>query len=287
VRETCVALDFLDDSNGWMVTEKGIWQTVESGRSWTKLVKAPGGMLKVHFLDKQHGFAAGTEKRVFETRDGGESWTPLAILSQVTSDKNNTTFGAISFNGLRGIISGWSQPPRKGGPDWMEPDRAEKQKEIPQYTVMLQTLDGGKTWTKSDAAVFGQPTHFSLTSQGSAMGLVEFRDEFDYPSEVYKINAHTGSSDRAYRSKDRAITDVKLFDGSNRAYLAGYETTGKIYHSPIPGKLKVLTSDDAENWAEMTVDYRAVAHKAMIAGPDPTHVWIATDTGLILNLVIE
>jgi hypothetical protein len=48
-----------------------------------------------------------------------------------------------------------------------------------------------------------------------------------------------------------------------------------------------MTSDDAENWTEMPVDYRAVAHRALIAGPDPTHVWVATDTGLILNLVIQ
>jgi hypothetical protein len=117
--------------------------------------------------------------------------------------------------------------------------------------------------------------------------LIEFRDEFDYPSEVYRINAHNGNSTQAYRSKARAITDVRLFDGSNQAFLAGYETLGSIYHSPIPGKLKVLTSDDSENWVEMPVDYRAVAHRAILTGPDPAHVWIATDTGLILNLVLQ
>src|SRR5277367_4418474 len=39
VKETGLALFFLDESMGWMVTEKGIWQTLESGRSWTKLPK--------------------------------------------------------------------------------------------------------------------------------------------------------------------------------------------------------------------------------------------------------
>ena len=43
VKEAGISLFFLDDSIGWMVTEKGIWQTVESGRSWTKLPKAPAG----------------------------------------------------------------------------------------------------------------------------------------------------------------------------------------------------------------------------------------------------
>ncbi|HEY1411236.1 MAG TPA: hypothetical protein VGF36_03805, partial [Rhodopila sp.] len=80
-------------------------------------------------------------------------------------------------------------------------------------------------------------------------------------------------------------TDVHLFAGSNKAIIAGYETSGAVYRSPIPGKLKVLTSDDLENWTEMPVDYRAVAHSAIIGGPDENHVWIATDTGMILKLV--
>jgi hypothetical protein len=116
---------------------------------------------------------------------------------------------------------------------------------------------------------------------------MEFRDEFEYPSEVYRINMHGGASESAYKDKDVAITDVRLFNGSNRAYIAGYETAGRIHRSPIPGKLKVLTSTDREKWTEMPVDYRAVAHGAIIAGPDEAHVWIATDTGLILKLTTE
>lgn len=287
VKETGLSLFFLDESDGWMVTEKGIWQTVEAGRSWTRLPKGPSGMSRIWFLNKTHGFAAGTQKRIFETNDAGASWTPLPIVKEVASEAGITEFGEIAFTGQRGIISGWAIPKRRGGPDWMEPERAEKLKQIPTYTVLLQTPDGGKTWNKSEASTFGQATRIVLTSQGSGLGLMEFRDEFDYPSEVYRINAHDGNSLLAYRSKDRAITDVRLFDGSNQAFIVGYETLGKIYHSPVPGKLKVLTSDDSENWTEMPVDYRAVAHRAMLAGPDPKHVWIATDTGLILNLVLE
>ena len=80
---------------------------------------------------------------------------------------------------------------------------------------------------------------------------------------------------------------MHLFAGSNKAIIAGYETQGKVFRGPIPGKVKILTSDDLENWTEMAVDYRAVAHSAIIAGPDENHVWIATDTGMILRLVTE
>jgi hypothetical protein len=286
VKETGLSLFFLDDSTGWMVTEKSIWQTVESGRSWTKL-KAPSGLLRVWFLDKKHGFAAGLEKRVFETTDGGETWTLLPIAKESQGDPTFTTFGEIAFSGNNGIISGWNIPPRRGGPDWMEPESAAKRRQLPNYAVLLQTKDAGKTWSKSEASVFGQITRMSIAPRGIGLGLNEFKDEFEYPSEVYRIDLHTGRSERAYREKNRAITDVRLFSDSNRAVIAGYETSGTVYHSPIPGKLKVLTSDDLENWREMEVDYRAVAHHAMIAGPDESHLWIATDTGMILKLITD
>jgi hypothetical protein len=287
VKEAGVSLFFLDDSVGWMVTDKGIWQTVESGRSWTKIPKAPSGLLRVWFLDAKHGFAAGLEKRVFETLDGGVTWALLPILTEVQGDATFTTFGEIGFSGLNGIITGWNIPPRPGGPDWMEPERAAKRRQLPIYGVMLETNTGGKTWVKSEASVFGQVTRLSMTPQGMALALTEFKDAFEYPSEAYRINMHTGKSASSFKAKDRAITDVRAFAGSNRGIIAGYETAGTIYRSPIPGKLKVLTSDDLEQWSEMKVDYRAVAHSAMIAGPDEDHLWIATDTGMVLKLVTE
>ena len=283
VKEIGLSLFFLDDSTGWMVTEKGMWFTEESGRSWTKL-KAPSDLLRVWFTDRTHGYAAGLQKRVFETYDAGETWSLLPLIKEIAANPAFTTFGEIAFSGQNGIISGWNIPPQKGGPAWMEADKTPH-RQVPNYTVMLQTKDGGKTWTKSEASVFGQITRISMAAQGTALGLMEFKDQFEYPSEVYRINLHTGGSSSAYRAKDRAITDVRLFDGSNDVVIAGFETTGGIYHSPIPGKLKILKSTDSEHWTEMTVDYRAVAHRAMIAGPDPEHLWVATDTGLILNLV--
>jgi hypothetical protein len=286
IKEAGTSMFFLDDSTGWMVTDKGIWNTVESGRTWTKLKSAPTALLRVWFLDRQHGFAAGLQKRVFETLDGGQTWTLLDILKEVQGDPVYTTFGEISFSEGKGIISGWNIPPRRGGPDWMEPERAQARRQIPHYSVLLQTLDGGKKWFKSDASVFGQVTRISLTPQGTGLGLIEFKDAFEYPSDVMKIDIHTGKSTRAYRDKNRAITDVRLFPGSTTAIIAGFEPSGPVYNSPIPGKLKVLTSKDLDEWTEMTVDYRAVAHSALIAGPDETHLWIATDTGMILKLLL-
>ena len=287
-REIGLSLFFLDDSTGWMVTAKGVWQTLESGRTWTKKTRAPSDLVRVWFLTREHGYGSGTEKRVFETNDGGDTWTLLPIVKEVPSDAKTTTFGEISFNGKAGIIAGWSLPPRPELPLYAQPSQANAvHRQIPTYSVLLQTVDGGQTWKKSDASMFGQITRISMAAQGSALGLIEFRDEFEFPSEVYKVDLHTGKSDRVFRQRDSAITDVRLFSGLSTAVIAGYEASGPIYRGPIPGKLKVLISEDLETWSEMTVDYRAVAHRAMIAGPDPDHLWIATDTGMILRLVPE
>ncbi|HWD99621.1 MAG TPA: YCF48-related protein [Bryobacteraceae bacterium] len=284
-KETGIALFFLDDSTGWMVTDKGIWYTAESGKSWSKMKNAPGAILRVWFLDRQHGFAAGLQKRVFETHDGGESWSLLPLVKTVQGDPTYTTFGEISFSGNNGIISGWNVPPQRGDPDWMDPQRARERKQVPHLSLLLETTDAGKTWKPSEASLFGQITRISMTPEGTGLGLVEFKDQFEYPSEVYRINLHTGKSERVYREKDRAITDIRLFPGSSKAILAGYEPGGPVYRGPIPGKVKVVTSDGLANWTEIPVDYRAVAHSVIIAGPDEQHLWIATDTGMILKLV--
>jgi hypothetical protein len=248
---------------------------------------SPENVLRVWFLDHQHGFAAGRGKHVFETKDGGGTWTPLPMAASAPGDPTYTTYGDIQFSRLNGIISGWDVPPTKGGPAWMDPTKAKGKQQVPHMSILLQTKDGGVTWKENDSSLFGQITRVAMNPLDMALGLVEFKDEFDYPSEVYRIDLSTGKSELAYRDKSQAITDVRLFPDSTRSLLAGFETSGPIYRSPIPGKLKVLTSSDNAHWTEMPVDYRAVAHSAVLTGPDDKHVWIGTDTGMILKLVAE
>lgn len=280
--EAGIALFFLDDSTGWMATDRGIWATAESGRSWNKLVNAPSGILRVWFLDRRHGYAIGTRKRIFETANAGDSWALLPIVNQVQGDPQYSSFGEITFSERNGMISGWNLPPRTG-----PVSKAAAPPEIPRLSTMLETRDGGKTWKKNEVSLFGRITRLSLTPQGTGLGLIEFNDDFDYPSEVYRLNLYNGRSERVLRRKDHAITAVRLFGGSNQAMVAGYEISGPVFRSAIPGKVRVLTSRDFETWTDMAVDARALAHSVMIAGPDENNLWIATDTGAILHLVVE
>jgi hypothetical protein len=290
VKEEPYSLFFLDDSLGWMVTEKGLWQTEESGRIWRKLPNFPKDLGRVHFLDRKHGWAIGAKMQVFETSDGAATWKPIAALSGLKVNPEFTTFGWIAFGSNRnGIIAGSNVPPRRAAvPDWMDPEKARNRRLLPSTLVLLQTNNGGKTWEPSTASIFGRITRISITPGGDSLGLVEFADNFEWPSEVYRFHAGMGDSTRLFRKADRLTTDILLTE-SGTAYLAGIETKAVVRDNPIPGKVKIIRMTSEGQAEEMPVDYRAVAHSAIIAtapsaGMDP-NIWVATDTGMILKLV--
>jgi Photosynthesis system II assembly factor YCF48 len=287
LKEPGESLFFLNDGLGWMVTTKGLWQTEESGRSWRKL-KAPAGLERVHFADPEHGWAVGIHKQIYETKNGGAEWTELPAAAKVNSSKEHTQFAWIEFaNKDVGLIGGWSKPPRRGEsriPDWLDPEEASLRREWPHLGILLDTRDGGKTWTPSTMSLFGQITTAKLSPEGWGLGLIEFSDAFDWPSEVFFLNWKAGKQKRVYREKDRKVTDIAIAGPAGPVYLGAVEHFGKLQQLPIPRKVKILRSDDVEHWTEMPVDYRAIARRVILAAAGPNDVWAATDTGMILKL---
>jgi photosystem II stability/assembly factor-like uncharacterized protein len=286
-KEIGTALFFLNESVGWLVTPDGIWKTMESGRSWTKLRKSPKDVWRVHFLDERNGWAVGADKGVWETKDGGQSWSRVAAADEVKSTQEYTFFSSITFvNGSTGVITGASVPPRRRNalfPDWMDPELAEMRREWPAVNILLETRDGGKRWNSSTMSLFGRITRVVLTPEGTGLGLIEFFHFFEWPSEVFRLDWHSGKSERVFRKKNRAVTDIAITP-AGAAYLSGYEPSGTLHRAPVPGKLKILRSRDLKQWEDMDVDYRAVAGRAVLSAIDDNHIWVATDTGMILRL---
>ena len=155
-------------------------------------------------------------------------------------------------------------------------------REWPHLSIMLDTRDGGKNWKTSTSSMFGHITRTLFLPSGTGLGLIEFTDTFKWPSEVHRLDAATGKSDRVYNSPDRAITDI-LLQPSGTGYLAGVEVQGRLQHSPIPRKVVVLKSMNLTEWEEMNVDYRATAVRAMLRSASDGSLWVATDTGMILK----
>lgn len=288
--EIGASLFFVNENLGWMVARNGLYRTEDSGRTW-KRWKSPAGILRVHFQSESRGWAVGLRKGIFETSDGGQHWTRVAAGDEPKSDPEFTAYGWIAFaNEKTGLIAGWSRPPRSDDrprvPDWMDPARAQRRREWPSLTILLETRDGGKSWKPSVTSMFGTVSRICLAADGRGLGVIEFTNAFDWPSEVFRLNWRTGNSVRVFRRTDRAVTDAALLP-NGPAYLAAVEPQGLRVRLPVPGKLRILRSESLAEWQEMEVDYRAFARRAMLAVADPGNVWVATDTGMILKLVSE
>ena len=92
-----------------------------------------------------------------------------------------------------------------------------------------------------------------------------------------------GKTHTVFRDAKFDVTDIWLAsDGT--AFLSGTVIRGKL-RGVIPDKVQVLTSQDLENWTPIAVDYRAEATATILAASDDDHLWMATDTGMILRLV--
>jgi hypothetical protein len=284
LEEMPVSLFFLNDSLGWMVTEKGIWQTAEGGRDWHKLSRPPSPPVRVWFWDENHGIAACFKKGVYETQDGGKKWTPIAEAAKPPGAPDRSAYTWIAFASPKyGLVTGFNQPVNRWSsmfPAWLDPEEALSRREMPHLSYTLGTNDGGKTWTSGSASLLGNITRVRFRADGVGLGLIEYADSFRYPSEAYRVDWKTGKSETLFRDKRYAITDV-WFGKDGVAYLAGIEVAGQV-RSIMPGRVKVFRSADLKTWAEMKVDYRAEAHRAIFAGTDT--LWLATDAGMILQL---
>jgi hypothetical protein len=283
--EMPVSVFFLNDSLGWLVTEKGLWVSNEAGRGWKRMAKPPAALLRVLFLDEKHGFGVGFNKVVIETKDGGEHWTPVDAAAEPPGEADVSVYNWIAFPTARdGIISGLNLPPEHHEqlfPDWMDPAEALRQRSTPHLSYSLSTHDGGESWRAGATSLFGEISRIRLLPDGRGMGLIEYANSFSFPAEVKQINWHSGKSETVYKDKRFHVTDVWLMpDGT--AYLAGALLAGQV-HDVIPTKVQVLRSTDMEAWTELNVDYRAVARRTMLAGSGD-QLWMATDSGMILKL---
>lgn len=257
------SLFFLNDSEGWMVTDRGISKTNESGRTWKRIYRN-SKLLKVWFLDAQHGFAAGLEKTILETRDGGVTWKPVMEAKDLAGPKDETAFTNIAFtNDKVGMIVGTVFGTRP-------------------ITIQLQTQDAGATWKMSAAPLNGAVEDLKFVGRYGLV-LMSFTRTAEISSEVFRSELDTGKSPSVFRRKDRRALSVLPFQDLN--FIATIERPER--ESPrlrLPTRVHIMESADTATWTEAPVDYRASATDMYLAGPDSQHVFAVTDTGMILRL---
>jgi hypothetical protein len=167
----------------------------------------------------------------------------------------------------------------------MEAYDKSRRKEWPNLMIVLSSTDGGKSWLPTTSSLFGRVERIRL-EQAWSQGLIllAFDNAFAVPSELLRLDPQTGASVSIFRRKDRAITDAILTD-KDKVLIAGYEPLGELRSVPVPGKVRILKSNDMREWQEMDVDYRAVARNVTLAASPDGSFWAATDTGMLLKLV--
>lgn len=276
VKERPLSIFFLNESQGWMVTDRGLWSTVEGGRTWIK-VQTRKGMLQAWFLNADHGYILGMKGLVQETTDSGKTWGKLEASGQAP-DPLSINYDIVSFHGAHGVIIGASDA---SSPILSDPgSRFRGSGKI----TILETLDGGKKWTYGMVPLDGELAQFKMAKGFVVTVILYSNPKYPVSSAVFETPLGSPDGRMIFAERDRFATDIALLSNGG-AVLASVEPPGNSTLVPIPGKLKILESDNLKVWREMDVDYRAVAQRAIIAAPDAQHMWVATDTGAILGLV--
>lgn len=290
LKEDPLSVACYTDAVCWISTTKGVWRSEEGGRVWKRISKTKI-IMNMTFVSATHGWAAGMEKSAWETTDGGETWNLLPILGDVKANPKYANFLALAFDGNIGIIGGNSHPPRKDEsiyPDWMVPEEVSKRREFPALMILLETRNGGQTWSSSTTSVFGTLTALRLRPEGDgATALLEYFHSFQVPSEVLFVDFRTGKSRSVFRDKSVSVTDISLGPKGN-VVIAALEVPG-LRTLPIPQKVRFYeaTLDPSTLsvvWDRAEVDYRVTARRVSLARKPSGELWAVTDTGMILRL---
>lgn len=290
LKDAPLSLACFTDAVCWVSTTGGVYRTEEGGRTWSKISKTKG-ILKMHFVSAEKGWAAGARKSAWQTVDGGKSWSALPVLGEVKSNPDHSSFQAVAMQGDVGFIGGNSRPPRKDEspfPDWMVPEDAARRREWPGVMIILETRDAGKSWAVTSNSIFGILTAIRIRPEANgAVALLEYFQSFEYPAEVLGIDFKTGRTSSIFRDKSTAVTDL-LVGPAGETMLAGTAVVG-LRGLPIPQKVLFREStqaptSDTSLWRKHEVDYRATANRVSLARTPGGRYWAVTDTGIILRL---
>ena len=118
----------------------------------------------------------------------------MKAVEELDSDPERTTFTAIEFASRRKSVS-W-RPVRTGVatarmPLWLDP-RPDARRERPSLSILMETRDGGATWNTNKISMFGRISQIRLEARGRGLGLIEFDDYFDFPSELFRLSGKVG-----------------------------------------------------------------------------------------------
>jgi photosystem II stability/assembly factor-like uncharacterized protein len=114
-----------DALRAWIVETFTIWRTDDGGKSWRLALsimnpETDGQPGNACFLNRDDGWVATSKGRVYRTGDGGKNWQVISLA------ENLNVTDVVFVNQQTGWVAGFE--------------------ELPPYTKLFHTKDGGKTW---------------------------------------------------------------------------------------------------------------------------------------------
>jgi hypothetical protein len=182
-------------------------------------------------------------------------------------------------NRSHGMLAGRTSLPVED-PSELPPDVQSDRKLLKRVretrTLLMETNDGGNTWSAWLLHVCGEP--FRLAAHGFHAALL-LRDEnsIEYPSWALASDTTSRSTSVLFRRRNLEISDVNLDDRGVWIVAPKPRATNdakrpRIFHSP-----------DYSAWTKMKVDYRAQGNSARFATSGSGRRWIAVGD-MILHL---
>lgn len=119
-----VALDFVDEKQGWMLRGDGkLSRTDDGGHSWVAVSRLPpeaaGHIFSLDFVNSTTGFVVGENGLILSTKDAGRSW------QRQTGNTNNSLYKVAAAT-------------------------AKKAWAVGEKGTVLETNDGGTSWRKAE-----------------------------------------------------------------------------------------------------------------------------------------
>jgi len=289
IKDVGLAICPVSDSAAYITGANGLYFANPSCSSFEKRKYPKVGreerIIRAHFYDPQHGVLFGAGKTLYETDDGGLTYQPVAKSTELAIKSPNTAWNAAAPFGNHGVmIVGHSEPLKEVSrfPSWMMPEAYLRRRVTATTTLLARRTDRDAAWDISATSTIGTAIRARNTAKYSYV-IYHYGDNLEYSSELFRLDFATNKGVTAFRHKDLILWDAMPL-ASGAVLIAAIQPAGKLRSSGIPGKLRLFALNSEEDCQEISVHYRAVGNRAVIAKTSNDLLWVATDEGAILHL---
>lgn len=219
-----LAIDFLNESEGWLVDSIGnVWRTKDGGNTWDKTFRSNSGnenaaftsAHRIKFVDSQIGWIQENYKILY-TKDGGFSWTKVR---------------GITYQPLHMLILNQTSC-------WVITRRTKGESED---FWINRTADGGKTWNVTNLPKDARSgSLFFLDEKNGWIGGAD--------GTLYRTQDGGSTWNRSFRQLKGVVINSVFWSTINEGWLAGYSPKDRT-DPPKDGKSAALhTTDGGRNW---------------------------------------